>query len=1025
MVANSRPLGMRQLGGVRVAVRKGGFVLALLTATLVGRPDAFAGQAPANTAAIKSGLSMAANLPILTRIAQIRNLTQEEVQRGYPLCIRAVVTYYDPFDPDLFIQDSTVGIWVNTDGSPKLDMRSGDLVEVQGLTEWPDFSPQIGKPSIKVVGRSALPIPRRASFSLLSSTSENSRWVEVEGTVLDLTEQKERGLARLTLQLDDGVINARVLTSSGAIPPNLLGAKIRVRGVDSALNNKKNQLIGVRLCIPSLAELHVEEQGPTDLFDIPMHRIASLLRFTPKEELGRVKVQGVVTLQQPGRGLFIQDGNEGLFVESYEKTPLEVGDRVAVAGFPSMGSGYSPILRNALFHSLGTGAEPPPRTVGIGEVLRGDHDSELVRIKGRLLHQTELNGERVLTLDVDSATVRADLKTRDPDQGLANLELGSLLQVTGVCSVSVDENHEPVGFRILLRSGHDITVLRTPSWWNATHALGLMGVATLAGLVALTWVYVLRRRVRQQTETIRVRLESEAALEKRYQRLFERNLAGVYRTSLDGLLLDCNNALAAMFGYSSREECIGRKVLQLHVSQSDREAFLTELKAERKISNREMRLRRRDGSDVWVIENATLVDNAEVGFPVIEGTYIDITERKRAEAQLQQAKEAAESANRAKSEFVANMSHEIRTPMNGVLGMTDLLLDTELTPEQHDCLAMVKTSADSLLTVINDILDFSKIEAGKMELETVDFKLCDCLDPALRTLRLRAQEKGLKLNWAIAADVPDTLCGDPGRLRQVLLNLLGNALKFTEKGGASVEVQLEQAPNHHHVSLHFAVRDTGIGISPEKQSAIFESFTQADGSTARRYGGTGLGLTISRRLVEMMGGRIWVESEAGRGSTFHFTAQFGVATTGGVAETNSQSQAQATHERRNGLRILLAEDNAVNQKVAVRLLEKQGSSVVVANNGREALECLDRESFDLVLMDVQMPEMDGFEATAAIRRRERLTGEHIPIIAMTAHAMQGDRDRCLDAGMDGYTSKPITASQLRSAIEAVAAGAGA
>jgi CheY-like chemotaxis protein len=489
--------------------------------------------------------------------------------------------------------------------------------------------------------------------------------------------------------------------------------------------------------------------------------------------------------------------------------------------------------------------------------------------------------------------------------------------------------------------------------------------------------------------------------------------------------------------------------------------------------------------------------------------------------------------------------------------MTELLLDTELNAEQRDYLGMVKASADSLLTVINDILDFSKIEAGKLELDLVEFKLRGSLEPILKTLALRAHEKGLELNCRVHPDVPETLLGDPGRLRQVVVNLLGNALKFTEEG--EVNVMVDQARTEEDSTwLHFSVQDTGIGIPAEKQSAIFESFIQADGSTTRRYGGSGLGLTICRRLAEMMGGHIWVESTHGQGSTFHFTARFGVAKSSepsapapesslidkrvlvvddnatnrrileeilrswrmkptlaadghealsrleqalvagtpfslvltdanmpemdgfelaeqvrshsgvagativmltsagkrgdaarcrqlGVATYLTKpigeaelldtllrvlgSRSQQTEpalvtrsglrETKKCLRILLAEDNVVNQRLAVRLLEKQGHSVEVANNGREALRWVDQNSFDVALLDIQMPEMDGFEATAAIREREQSTGEHLPIIAMTAHAMQGDREHCLAVGMDGYIAKPIQPGRLFEVLEEV------
>ncbi len=625
--------------------------------------------------------------------------------------------------------------------------------------------------------------------------------------------------------------------------------------------------------------------------------------------------------------------------------------------------------------------------------------------------------------------------------------------------------------------------------------------------------------------------------------------------------LDCNAAALQMFGFSTTAELLALHPADLSPAEQP-DGRPSRAAAEQKIAdallNGKERFEwwhQRKNGEVFPVD-LCLTRLTLSGRMALLATVRDITESKGIEAELMKAKELAEAANRAKSEFLANMSHEIRTPMNGIIGMTDLALDTYLTEDQRDYLSTVKQSAAALLNVINDVLDFSKIEAGRMDLEAMAFSLEELLGETMKCLALRAHEKNLELLYDLADDIPPLLLGDPLRLRQILTNLVSNAIKFTERGKITVTAGL-QSSSGQNVMVHFQVCDTGVGIAKVKQEYIFQPFSQADSSTTRKHGGTGLGLTISARIVEMMHGRIWLDSAPGIGSTFHFTAEFAASGAGlpgdatdtkrligisalivdddpanrkildrslskwgmrpsaaengpdalreiesacrrgrpfplvlldrqmpgmdGFALAESirgnpdfsgstvmmlpsgelrddisrceklgisaylvkpvrrskllkailqalPADPQATralpektppHEIQAGqraLRILLAEDNAVNRRLAVHLLEKAGHTVAVAENGSRALAMAESQRFDLVLMDVQMPEMDGFEATAAIRNLELHTNAHIPIIAMTAHAMKGDRERCLQAGMDGYIAKPINKDELLAII---------
>ncbi len=426
---------------------------------------------------------------------------------------------------------------------------------------------------------------------------------------------------------------------------------------------------------------------------------------------------------------------------------------------------------------------------------------------------------------------------------------------------------------------------------------------------------------------------------------------------------------------------------------------------------RAIEIMRFDGSRGTILSSSAPIKDGGGNIIGAVSIILDITDRRRMEEELQMAKEAADAAAEAKGIFLANMSHEIRTPLNAVIGLTDLLLDTDLKPEQEECIETIRSSGDALLAVINDILDFSKIDSGKMELEHQPFDLRSSIEESLDLVAQKAKEKGLSLTYGMNDSAPNIIAGDPTRLRQILINLLSNAVKFTEQGNVEVSIA-SQARDDGKCILHFAVKDTGIGIPQDRMDKIFQSFSQADMSTTRKYGGTGLGLVISKRLVEILGGKIWVESIVGKGSAFHFILPVDVYL--GQLPKPKEAIFQRRGKTHANMRILLAEDNAVNQRVMLQMLKNLGHRADVAADGTEVIKALQLQSYDLVLMDIQMPEMDGFEATQEIRRR---WPNGPMIVALTAYALEGDREKCLDAGMDGYIAKPVRIQDLAEVLK--------
>ena len=1073
-----------------------------------------------------------------------------------------------PFNGTVLVADSVLGVFVQTDdgvveidGAAAARTAAGDTVKGIGVASDHNGVRRFAATDILATTHGPMPAARRTLIADLGDRKGD--WVEFSGVVRVVTTTA----TGVEFDIANLVAPVTVISKPIADAAALRDATVRVRGVREIIRTSQGTIRTIRIVAPQLAADAIVERGP-EPWSLPVQTIAAVRQVASQGVIDhRVRFHGTVLIVNPSlfgnndRVLQVQDDTAGITIDIPEATALVPGDRVDVAAYPMSFFGL-PTLWAGLVHREGAGALPASLATTTTELIAGKYQGQRVTVRGTFTEVARGQNYTTVSIVSDGTAVTAYLYDWPAHGPLPPFAVGSILELTGTSAVIYAADGSPQSVLMTVGDVGSIELVKAPIFWTALRISIASIIVGAIVILVLVWVWTLKAQVHAKTRELAEQFERTATLQRRWTDLVSTASDIILTWDHEGRLLSVNRTGETLLGVAE-EQLKQRTIGELLAKHSAAEiAALTPGRDVQETFTTVIEVLGADGIAVPVEMSVQPMreHGAHVGYQAIGR---NIAAHKAAERALRTARDAAEEANRAKSEFLANMSHEIRTPMNGIIGMTELALSTEVTPAQSEYLDTIKTSAESLLGLLNGILDFSKIESRRLELESVPFGLRDVISETLRPLAFKADEKKLELLCDVGPDVPEGLVGDPLRLRQIITNLVSNAIKFTDHGHVLVKVR-EERRTQGATRLQFEVTDTGLGISADKHATVFEPFRQADGSTTRKYGGSGLGLAISATLVRMMGGRIWIQSAPGHGSTFAFTAAFDTTAAGDVPHTQSElsnlhvlvvddnainrrifseqlsqwgmhptladsaraaveqlesaaangtpyllvlldanmpdqdgfavAQHIRSHPQLTGAtimmltssgtygdadrcralnisayltkpvaskqlldaiqrvlqrppervhvgkekppaaqpipvpppasaapprrrKVLLAEDNVVNQRVAMGLLAKRGHDVTLAENGRQAVEALEHHRFDVVLMDVQMPEMDGLEATAEIRRRETISGEHLRIVAMTAHAMNGDRDRCLSAGMDGYLSKPVNPAMLYAVVE--------